>query len=192
MWLVGALIAACGTMVYIELGTVCFCFIALGLAYILYQGTSSEWRCEELPRIHLPSSQIHGDVYIYRLYPHNGKRSVYILFLLQYSFISDRETRHQIVSFSANVHILISLILVREFILCPRSASFFIYRANMAQYATCCLYHSDFDMPCPWYLFETGSPFAEHSWRYKTRCTCPNSCFWPFISCWCKRHPNWG
>ena len=27
MWLVGALIAACGTAVYIELGTVCFYFI---------------------------------------------------------------------------------------------------------------------------------------------------------------------
>ena len=39
-----------------------------------------------------------------------------MLFLLQYSFISDRETRHQIVSFSANVHISIFLILVWEFI----------------------------------------------------------------------------
>ena len=39
--------------------------------------------------------------------------------LLQYSSISDRKTRHQIVSFSANVHILISLILVWEFIYIP-------------------------------------------------------------------------
>ena len=36
--------------------------------------------------------------------------------LLQYSSISGRGTRHQTVSFSANVHILISLILVWEFI----------------------------------------------------------------------------
>ena len=39
-----------------------------------------------------------------------------MLILLQYSSISDRECRHQIVSFSANVHISISLILVWEFI----------------------------------------------------------------------------
>ena len=39
-----------------------------------------------------------------------------MLILLQYSSISDRDTRHQIVSFSANVRILISLIFVWEFI----------------------------------------------------------------------------
>ena len=44
----------------------------------------------------------------------------------------------------------------------------------MAQYATCCLCLSDFDMPCPWYLFETGSPSSEHSWRCETSCTCSN------------------
>ena len=41
MWLVGALIAACGTMVYIELGTVClfFCWIQyLDLAHISIKG----------------------------------------------------------------------------------------------------------------------------------------------------------
>ena len=33
MWLVGALIAACGTTVYIELGTVCFIFILLNPSF---------------------------------------------------------------------------------------------------------------------------------------------------------------
>jgi hypothetical protein len=116
MWLAGALIAACGTTVYIELGTVCFFFssnLIFGPAHTSYQGTSSQWRRKELPRIHLPPSQIHGDVYFYRIYPHNGKPSVYMPILLQsYSSISEREIRLQIVSFSANVHILISLILV--------------------------------------------------------------------------------
>ena len=81
MWLVGALIAGCGTTVYIELGTVCcFVFCLLNPIYqpclYSYQGTSSEWRGEKLPRIHLPSSQIHGDVHFYRLYPHNGKPTI--------------------------------------------------------------------------------------------------------------------
>jgi hypothetical protein len=73
-----------------------------------------EWRCEELHRIHLPSSEDHGDSCFYHFYPHNGKPSM----LLQYLFIrvSDRNTRHQIVLFSANVPVLISLILVCEFI----------------------------------------------------------------------------
>ena len=91
MWLVGALIAACGTTVYIELGTVCVFYLVesntWNLAYIFYQGTSSEWRREELPRIHLPSSKIHGDMYFYRLRRHNGKSSVYMLILNAIVFI---------------------------------------------------------------------------------------------------------
>ena len=74
----------------------------------------------------------------------------------------------------------------------PRSALFSIYRANMAQYTTCCLYLSDFDVPCPWYPFETGSPFAKHSWCFETPRACSNSRVWLFISRWCKRHPSWG
>ena len=78
MWFVGALIAACGTTVYIELGTVRFSFFGLNpiFAYIFYQGTSSEWRREELPRIHIPSTQIYGDMYFYRFNTHNGKPSI--------------------------------------------------------------------------------------------------------------------
>jgi hypothetical protein len=34
MWLVGALIAACGTTVYIELGTVCFVFFELNPIFV--------------------------------------------------------------------------------------------------------------------------------------------------------------
>ena len=67
----------------------------------------------------------------------------------------------------------------------PRSASFSIYRADMAQYATCCFYLCDFDMSCPWYSFEIGYPFAKHSWCFETPCTCSNSPVWPFISRWC-------
>ena len=42
-----------------------------------------------------------------------------MLILLNYSSISDRKPRHQVVSFSANVHIFISLVLVWEFIHIP-------------------------------------------------------------------------
>ena len=192
MWLVGALIAACGTMVYIELGTVClfFCWIQyLDLAHISIKG---------LPRSGGEKNYLE---YIYR----RPKFLVTCIFTTYTLIMASRlhadfaaifihlwqgmSTPNSVV-FSECTHFNLFNPCLSIY-LYPRSASFSIYRANMAQYATCCLYLSDFDMPCPWYLFEIGSPFAKHFWCFETPCTCCNSCVWLFISRWCKGHPSW-
>jgi len=72
MWLLGALIAAAGTTVYIELGTVSI------LALIYRQtlnmnraGLATQWRREELPGIHISSPKVNDDLCFFRVRPHN-------------------------------------------------------------------------------------------------------------------------
>ena len=63
MWLLGATVAATGSAVYLEYGTVS---ALSSLGALIYQNgvidTTSERRREELPRIRLQTSQVHGDV----------------------------------------------------------------------------------------------------------------------------------
>jgi len=57
MWLVGALIAAAGTTVYIELGTVCLTILLVvrNLYLRIHSGTTPQWWREELSGIYIPS-----------------------------------------------------------------------------------------------------------------------------------------
>ena len=63
MWLLGATVAATGSAVYLEYGTVS---ALSSLGALIYQNgvidTTSEWRREELPRIRLQISQVYGNV----------------------------------------------------------------------------------------------------------------------------------
>ena len=78
MWVLGASIAACGTAVYMELGTVSYPVIfsetpanQLVRTFEL-TGSSEEWRREELPRVHLPPPEVPRDVCVILVCSHIG------------------------------------------------------------------------------------------------------------------------
>lgn len=64
MWLLGAIVAACGTAVYIELGTVRSSgtfsrrYYGAHSEIAINIGSSKEWRREELPGLHLSTSEV--------------------------------------------------------------------------------------------------------------------------------------
>ena len=119
-------------------------------------------------------------------------RVVYMLVLLQYPSISDtgREFRHQIVSFSANVYIVISLIFVWEFIyILDLLRSLYIeptwLNTRLVAF-TCltsiCLIHGT--------LLKLGLRLQNTLGALKllVLALIPVSGF--FLSCWCKRYPS--
>ena len=79
MWLLGALIAACGTAVYVELGTVSCtinCSYRMLNLFIVAIGITAQWRREELSRIYLPAAEVLGDMRSHHVCSNNGEQNV--------------------------------------------------------------------------------------------------------------------
>ena len=143
MWLVGALLAACGTAVYIELGTVCF---LLCRHWELGQ-TLSFFCIKGLPRSGGEKNYLE---YIYRRPKFMVTCTFVVYTLIMASLLSitrisnvhpssDRELQRRTVSFSVNVCRLFTsfnaCVVIYSYL---RHASLLIYRADMVQYTTCC------------------------------------------------------
>lgn len=64
MWLLGATIAAAGTAVYIELGTVRDINCSVRCLTRIYAGLASERRGKELSRVHIPTPNISDYLHI--------------------------------------------------------------------------------------------------------------------------------
>ena len=78
MWLLGALIAACGTAVYVELGTVSCIDRSNHMLhlFIVGIGITAKWRREELSRIHISAAEVLGNVRSHHVCSNNGEQKV--------------------------------------------------------------------------------------------------------------------
>lgn len=102
MWLLGVTIAAAGTAVYIELGTVRDINYTLPRLTRIYAGLASEWRGKELSRVYIPTAQIFDYLHICCVCFSDGAYRVG----LGSSFFFDlryREWQRRIVLFVVNV-----------------------------------------------------------------------------------------
>jgi len=173
MWLVGASIAACGTAVYVELGTVSLHHFPSFFVFICKQsGFTPQWRREKLFRIYLSQAQIPRYVHFCFLYAHNGTQAEQLSAEQAiYHFTHLRAQLQQIVSFSVNVCAFLSGETRKLTFI--RSSPCFLCRAYMVKYALGCIFMPHIYMLNSWYPAAMGTSCAECSWSFQTHHSCP-------------------
>ena len=177
MWLVGALIAACGTAVYIELGTVsisCFPYIWLIMKWRAFQEAaerktiSNLFTVNQSSWLHVQSWRIPSWWYFY---------SVDRLCHLSNTF---RARPQRTALYLANVGC--SITVVSCYFNSCRSSSFIVHWTDLVPYSSGCLLLPVLYLSCPWNSTQMGRPSSKRVRIIQARRPWSDFCLWPPVS----------